>query len=1170
MKEELFVYTENERYELDLQSPSGITMKWTNNMFNDISKLTCSYSYTFKIPITRNNRKALDMAEDIRHNSKYRGKVIQAEFLLNGIPVCRNANLYLSETDATNYSCVLTWGVLKAFQTLKNSSLKINELGSIGEIEWKDDNDSFIYGQPKISLKNTDNVVYPDYDAGCPHYAGTPPKPCVPIYRIIQLINQKFGVKFNIGKELNQGMGTMPQADFNNYLYHGERVYDDFVSHGVIPLTGANINGSDKEVSGIMQIGAEWFNMETLDESGTRTWITAYIYVRNQAGTTVKHRALVGLDDGVVLPTPELKYIGIPRFKKFEGNDIIKPMLAENYRKIGSEASWYHDGSSFESWVEQGLSYSLEKNTVDYHDTAYTKFALEGNTAATGYNYVEKGYKNCIGFSCYVEVEVKGSLNLHIKKSAVDAGRTELSQYRWIALAMAKSKADSDELDRFCWSWGSHGAEIEIVSEKDTEEWLGLQSSTTYIYDETTDTYVYAFDFGSNIAARRLSLDAVEVENGQVAGYFFIPYFPEDEKKTITIEKEDGETEEEEVLRLEDGDIYVTDMVISAIVPTVQFNELPVKLGIISNLPSITCFEFMKAVFYMNGAMPRVEEDGETISAMYYNQIRDLVYEGAALDWSNRLVGSTNSQSEKIQFSSSTFAQSNYYLLGYSTKDKTADELSDELDVFETGYGVIAVDDATLEEENEIYTAPFYPAFTQDRQYPQVMTGNTAKIWNAVKELNENVNPIYGYLVYRALDPDIEDISEIDKRQVQSTKGADYKQIRMNTFNPFRDMTLLFGYLHNIAGNYILIKEKFNLNEYDIVHLNLATPIYLNKYNAFFIISTLQRDSKGQFTAELIKLPVVTPEYEAVQADMFASATERYEIVELGYITINGANPRYKLTEDGEWIPLSEGKVNFGDNYMLVTCDDVEGINDTYAYAMSLHFVGKYNYIIKDENGNETIQTREGYSMLFDGQNAKMTGAYVTKTESGKEHQVKVSVPILDNKGNQVDLLEWTSPRFVLSTYPDIIIETEEFDLYGLGEIRIVGANIRYKADYNDDWHSWTKGESIVLNEETIVGKLYAITCDGEYRVERYDRNDGYTTDLIQGKWRYIKNMVDGTQDVSEQVAEITYARFSGSYKWSTISSQNTNMLDVTMNLKVGSYDKKTLHYQIYFRYNGQ
>lgn len=95
MVEELYVYDKNGvRQSVDLTTPSGITLKWVSNLFNSLDKVSCSYSYTFKIPMTRHNREIFDFAEDVRHNSEMLGKKVKAEYVQNGIPFFKNGNLY--------------------------------------------------------------------------------------------------------------------------------------------------------------------------------------------------------------------------------------------------------------------------------------------------------------------------------------------------------------------------------------------------------------------------------------------------------------------------------------------------------------------------------------------------------------------------------------------------------------------------------------------------------------------------------------------------------------------------------------------------------------------------------------------------------------------------------------------------------------------------------------------------------------------------------------------------------------------------------------------------------------------------------------------------------------------------------------------------------------------
>lgn len=61
--------------------------------------------------------------------------------------------------------------------------------------------------------------------------------------------------------------------------------------------------------------------------------------------------------------------------------------------------------------------------------------------------------------------------------------------------------------------------------------------------------------------------------------------------------------------------------------------------------------------------------------------------------------------------------------------------------------------------------------------------------------------------------------------------------------------------LQDIMANPIIITEQFNLNEFDLRDIDYSVPIYLQKYNAYFAIVSIQRDSKCKCKCELIKLP---------------------------------------------------------------------------------------------------------------------------------------------------------------------------------------------------------------------------------------------------------------------------------------------------------------------------
>lgn len=271
MKEELYIYTnDGERKSVDLNTPSGITLKWVSNLFNSLDKVTTSYSYTFSIPMTRHNREVFDNIEDVRHVSSLLGSKIKCEYIQNGIPLFDNANLYISECKNGKYSCVFTWGVLDGLQKLKDDGCSLNELRDalvkagvesdelteMGVVDWE----SLLVSPDYFS--NMSKTLHPSFVAGVPYSANEmgysafvdakeyqayisnyyAPRPVMPVPYILSMIEKAFGVKFNLasaksGKEDLQVMNDDSNHSKNNNI----------VNYGCIPLVNSDMTKKQLE-----------------------------------------------------------------------------------------------------------------------------------------------------------------------------------------------------------------------------------------------------------------------------------------------------------------------------------------------------------------------------------------------------------------------------------------------------------------------------------------------------------------------------------------------------------------------------------------------------------------------------------------------------------------------------------------------------------------------------------------------------------------------------------------------------------------------------------------------------------------------------------------------------------------------------------------------------------
>ena len=1064
MKEELYIYTpDGSRELLDLPVPSGITLKWVNNLFSDISKLTCSHSYTFKLPMTQKNIRALDMANDIRHHSKMIRKRVYADFYINGVCLCPNANLYVSEVGDKTFSCVMTWRVLKAFEMLKSSSLKLNELPSLGTFTWKDDDNSLHYGQPSNLLGNDADILYPNYDAGVPHEEGTPPKPVVPIYRIIQMINEYFGVKFDIGRCISQGMGIMPAANFNNKNHYGREVYDEFVTYGVIPITGVVPYLSDKYVvrdvnlinlsyaiqDGSYQMEGSYrrYTKETDDNQSWRkyeNWMLSNVSKRHYWGGIACLKGTNGRGDVIK-----------PEWNTFIGSDRIQSKERES--SVSEELVDVLD----ETW--SSTTNGVWSGRYRAHEVYFAERTVEGYLQAS-----ETPWSNdLVTLKLEAKCEIRGTASVVVRKSAVTAGRITAPDYWWIYIVEAKKDNDGK-------------VSLDTLSDNG-EDWIGLRSIRK---EESEDAYTYYFDFGVEYEARRINIDAIEEDSiGYLfwSGYEYTP--PEDAHPTfksiiqgagydfddydkgrgliLGYDYVDHDAEDRDVVvyhtngsiigvrtpnhtdTFDPDDVRFGFLTIASITPSQEVaTKIPVEMGIVNNLPPISCFDFMKDVFYMNGALPRVEKDGKTIVAMYYNQLRDRVLSGNGVDWSNKLLEG-KSQASLSKYENTNFGQKNYFEMAYSRREKSEEDKRDELELYGEGYGTVGIADSLLADEKTLYQSKFFPGLRQDIAYPEVITGRTAKIWDGEKHIVTTVNPIYGFLNMRALDPTYEEIKDVLKRPMIKENGANYKHIRMDVFEPFENIDNLFGYLAEILENYTCVKEKMLLNELDLRDFDESMPVYLHKYNSFFAVSSIQRDKDGVSNVELIQLPYAKPTYKHAEEVDVDTISYSWEILWQKITNTSGSwddRPKFTLNMGvnnsnlGYGVLVSddvyaENGVLVGGNGLFIPSDGNNTNNEWYfqkwfrpqgsstydqqarwdeqPYTLIINVPSTVRYTIKKTVGFdvEYEKTLQAAVKVYYDDNRLTAGNHTftyTKQEDGQYHVFKIAVDIIDDDGNIV------------------------------------------------------------------------------------------------------------------------------------------------------------------------
>lgn len=856
MVEELYIYDKNGiRRSVDLNTPSGITLKWVSNMFNSLDKVNCSYSYTFKIPMTRHNREVFNFAEDIRHTSGLLGKKLKSEFVQNGIPLFKNANLYIDKSTADSYSCVFTWDVIEGLQKLKDESCSLNELRDAlikagyesdeltdGIVDWYV---NWLRIDDKLNLfYNTSKMLYPYFGSypSDPNYSEYPkfeniqegsgqgiPKPTIPVRYIIDCINKAFGTTFQLGK-YKSGKDDLPSTPISKWLF----IEDNIINYGVLPLTGKDL--TDKQLESLSKT-------LKFKKRGTGFWGLGVL------GTY-----------GIFLFEKNEDY-QVP-FYAYE--DKINYLFYKVYQDDGSLMDWEFPSSL------QDLGKYASNSMSDISDPHY----------------------GCVGisarFGCTIKME--GSFYLDVS---------------WWFDYLTQETYDKLKLKVFSWKTVHQGytdeyiEKIEVASFEPTSiEKIkdgALKSIRVYYNFNKSDGYEPA-----TFCSEESALNGTEEQE-----YWFGYGSDLSDITNVT---------------------FLTELKFTPKIN--EMDEVPHKIDTFTNLPDIDCLAFMKSLFYIEGGFPTINNQGMIVIKKYV-EIKENVSKGFVYDWSKKIIRDGH---EETVFSAGDFRQNNYYMSKWDDLDRTEAELKEEDDVYQDGIGNIKCNNNTLDKEHTIHQTPFYPPFILNRDNP-VETDHTVKginfspssnsysvddrgnIINKNKAKYVELKPAYGY-VHR--------IPFYDKTKTNRIKtweenyGVDY--IRMSVLNPFKDIVMnpSYRYLQEIVKLPFVITEKLLLNEFDLIDLDYTRPVYLEKYNSYFGIISIQRDSKGVCKCELIKLPTyqspvkVTLSFESQLAKFLhykvSSTSKEDKTIMIGFIIENSVQGQY----------VQHSKVNLkGDSFQI-------------------------------------------------------------------------------------------------------------------------------------------------------------------------------------------------------------------------------------------------------------
>lgn len=803
MKEELYIYgKDGVRRNVEINSPSGITLKWVSNIFNSLDKVNCSYSYTFSIPLTRHNREVFDFIEDVRHVSNLYGEKVKAEFLQNGVPLFKNAYLYVSKATDKKYSCVFVWDNLEGLQNLKDNGCSLNELraylvkAGVDNDELTDDGVCDWYvnwlRQADIlySFSNKSKLLYPYYGVypSDPNYNEYPDytnivsqgysKPVMPVRYILDCINKAFGTSFSFGQS-KSGFSSLPTAPIGEWLMKDENI----ITYGVLPLTGRALTENQKKSFKKKLV----YNGRAVISSGYQV-----LHIPRILGTY-----------GTLLFEKNSDYT-LP-FYAYE--DSLNYLIYEVYDSNGNTISWDFPESKAEL---------VKRAPSTVAEAADSKYACVGIVARYG---------------CTIKME--GSFYIEL------TWFTKLTQDTY----------DKLKLHVYSWKTVNQGWNDEGIEKVDVASFAATKLEKVVDSDNLTRARLY-FNFNES------------------EGYEAATFCCDDSAL-------DGTEAQEYWFAIGEGALDIKDLVIQTELTftpqTDDMDELAHKIDSYTNLPDIECLTFVKSLFYMVGGFPYINSSGE-IKIKKYSELKENLSKGFVYDWSSRVLGQ-QSGCEELSYSMSDFKRNNYYLNKWDDLDRTKEELEDEEDVYEDGVGNIKCESKTLDDEQTVHQTPFYSPYILDRTNPgttdhtvkgvkfspsdnNLSVNDRGEIVNSNKPKFTDLKPVYGY-VHRI--PFFDRLKANRIKSWEENYGVDY--VRMSVLNPFKDIMMnpSYRYLQSIVKNALVVTENLRLNEFDLSNLDYTRPIYLGKYNSYFAVITIQRNSKGICKSELIKLPAYVP-----------------------------------------------------------------------------------------------------------------------------------------------------------------------------------------------------------------------------------------------------------------------------------------------------------------------
>lgn len=615
MTERLYILNYEIKTEVDLPNPSGITLRYNSPLFDNIEKISNSYSYSFALPKTRRNMMIFGLADDVRTANMMFTRKIRCSYEIDGLAMVRGAYLYMSEVEK-EYICCMVWGVIDGLVHIQEHDTSIRNLDEYTDYTRMDRRTTFTgegartlvdYGVMSDVTGSYPTVITPYYGMGVPYGRATDRNPNITIpSRVAEYDSETLEVK--------------------NYAK-------------IFPNPAIRIDA-------LMQRINEYFHTD--------------IRLTRNGGTDE-----MSIDMGDVFSH------GIIPMVKNETSRRLNEAMSQTFSDVAK--GQIHDaqkGDKEDGWMAVTFRSATEPTFADngMMELYWSAFSNCHHMMFKPKNYLMYGVHPRLGAS----IAFDGKITLQYTREEYDRVKKDgpkvcvwrmIRKYRW-----------DKELGEPTYHLEKDGDDYEVASVDgvfDFENSVYRGSPNYREHDE--EKFVFHVDFSQGDGFDRMdcgvcgkgSGHTIEIPPSQYPGglryerdyYVYVLVV----NGNVLLE----DTHVKVVPRFDNGVVY--DHYDRGV-------DCSHKTDLYPNLPDISCLEFVKSLFYIGGGFPVVEDDGR-ITIRRYSDIRRNRDSGNVYDWSDRLaVGEP-----KIAYTMKDFAKKNFYRMKHETEDDEGETYNDDV-----------------------------------------------------------------------------------------------------------------------------------------------------------------------------------------------------------------------------------------------------------------------------------------------------------------------------------------------------------------------------------------------------------------------------------------------------------------------------------------------------------